>query len=598
MADVASVVAPRIPDAIYAGVQYTATHLTVPTEKQNFDPDKHLVHNDIVKTLTMDDIGLPMSNGVSSMAVSEPFPLFTTEAIDIMRAEVFTDEVMTNYSRSSDLTPLFIRGYVPKYAKFTEAAWKHPKTLDLISKIAGIDLAIAIDYEIANINISLPAKTKEGSNGTATSTDELPVVGWHKDSYPFVCVLMMSDTTGMVGGETALRTGNGEIKLVRGPCKGSAVILQGRYIEHQALRAYGSQERITSITSFRPRDPLIRDDTRLTTIRPISNLIDVYTQVEDYQLENLKARIDAELAKMRQDKGSGKYDCERFKAFAREAVRVLQHLDNEIVDEALVKKGSVVDTIRAELTGESLGFLDSYQYPVTADGLLTGRGASTEFAAGVSFWNKYGRTLYNATVGQLAYNASFPDGTARSSVVLRTTSQAKIHNSMINWALGFFAIYLCDTTERLQNLAPEGLTFSTNDTYAMQTICAYENAFMGMSEFCGFFTADEWAGYENTLDISYYYDYGYGNPTGRAQGIGYVTELLACLNHTLLYQSTTSVNYTITNNVAQFPLDQKFYADFSHDDIIISALAAISIDYFRDPPSLTEFPPNPSENSS
>lgn len=49
--------------------------------------------------------------------------------------------------------------------------------------------------------------------------DNMPVVGWHRDSYPFVCVLMMSDTAGMVGGETALRTGTGEIMKVRGPSK-------------------------------------------------------------------------------------------------------------------------------------------------------------------------------------------------------------------------------------------------------------------------------------------------------------------------------------------------------------------------------------------
>jgi hypothetical protein len=56
-------------------------------------------------------------------------------------------------------------------------------------------------------------------NEIASKEDDTPVVGWHKDSYPFVCVLMMSDTTGMVGGETAIRTGTGEIKKVRGPTK-------------------------------------------------------------------------------------------------------------------------------------------------------------------------------------------------------------------------------------------------------------------------------------------------------------------------------------------------------------------------------------------
>lgn len=47
--------------------------------------------------------------------------------------------------------------------------------------------------------------------------DDKPVVGWHVDSYPFVCVTMLSDCTNMIGGETALRTGKGEVMKVRGP---------------------------------------------------------------------------------------------------------------------------------------------------------------------------------------------------------------------------------------------------------------------------------------------------------------------------------------------------------------------------------------------
>ena len=194
-------------------------------------------------------------------------------------------------------------------------------------------------------------------------------------------------------------------------------------------------------------------------------------------------------------------------------------------------------------------------------GLLTGIGAATEFASGVTFWNRYGRTLYNASVGQTAYNASFPNGTARPPIVLRTTSQSRIENSQISWALGFFGSsfqtvpdpdltnitdpyqvaiipeggtenntlasydscfndddpvtgylgdldlftylpkYLKKATKRLQKYAPQGFTMNFNDTYAMQSICAYENAYIGMSSFCQLFTADEWAGFENTLDI-------------------------------------------------------------------------------------------------
>lgn len=67
--------------------------------------------------------------------------------------------------------------------------------------------------------------------------DDKPVVGWHNDSYPFVCVLMLSDCTDMVGGETALQTGTGEVLKVRGPTMGCAVVMQGRFIMERLLYA-------------------------------------------------------------------------------------------------------------------------------------------------------------------------------------------------------------------------------------------------------------------------------------------------------------------------------------------------------------------------
>lgn len=206
-----------------------------------------------------------------------------------------------------------------------------------------------------------------------------------------------------------------------------------------------------------------------------------------------------------------------------------------------------------------LSFLNTYQYAMKDNGLLTGVGAITEFTSGVSFWNRYGRVLYNASVGQLAYDPLYPNGTVRPKITLRTTSQSRIENSQINWALGFFGPsyatvpdptfenvtsgfdvviipeggtenntlasydscpndyvdgiwnigdldlytylpkYLASATKRLQEYSPIQLTY--NDTYAMQSICAYEYAYIGMSDFCGLFTEDEWSGFENTLDM-------------------------------------------------------------------------------------------------
>ncbi|KAK3059990.1 hypothetical protein LTR53_020253, partial [Teratosphaeriaceae sp. CCFEE 6253] len=103
----------------------------------------------------------------------------------------------------------------------------------------------------------------------------------------------------------------------------------------------------------------------------------------------------------------------------------------------------------------------------------------------------------------------------------------------------------------------------------MQSICAYENGYIGMSDFCNLFTEEEWQGFENSLDIEYYYNYGFGSPTGRAQGLGYQQELLARLTNQYITSSNSSVNSSITNNEEQFPLGRPFYADFSHDDILV-----------------------------
>jgi len=84
-----------------------------------------------------------------------------------------------------------------------------------------------------------------------------------------------------------------------------------------------------------------------------------------------------------------------------------------------------------------LEFLNSYRY-LLGEGELVGQGAAQSFEAGVTFWQRYGRILFNATAGQLAYNGSFANGTARPKPVLRTTGQGRIQNSQINWALGFF----------------------------------------------------------------------------------------------------------------------------------------------------------------
>lgn len=102
-------------------------------------------------------------------------------------------------------------------APFICDAWRSSEVLAKISDVAGIDLIPAMNYEIAAINIAVNGETATVIKDTKTEDDDLPAFAWHWDSYPFVCVTMLSDCTGMVGGETALKTASGEIMKVRGP---------------------------------------------------------------------------------------------------------------------------------------------------------------------------------------------------------------------------------------------------------------------------------------------------------------------------------------------------------------------------------------------
>lgn len=128
--------------------------------------------------------------------------------------------------------------------------------------------------------------------------------------------------------------------------QGCAVILQGRYITHQALRALGAQERITSVTSFRPRSPYLKDDTVLTTVRPISELPKLYYEFGEYRLAMLEERLRTQLRVMRDNNGAGKkLDTKSFKKFLDEQQRFLERTNEEIVEEEKVKKGYVDEVL-------------------------------------------------------------------------------------------------------------------------------------------------------------------------------------------------------------------------------------------------------------
>lgn len=294
------------------------------SESLKFDPEKHLQYYSgdefdqhkyhSTRRLTMEELGLTHKNQISPIGVSDAFPLFTDEATEIMKMECLRKDVFMKYARTSfnstNGLDCVVRGYAKKgkevITRFIYDAWTHPKTVELISTMAGVELEVVMDYEIAHVNIGVTSPeeaenqrkshAREQALSGENSGENIPaIVGWHFDSYPFVCVLMLSDTTSMIGGETYLRMGDRKVTHVQGPQKGSAAVLQGRLIEHLAPKPLGSSERITMVTSYRAKDPLLHEGSVLRTVKPEvqygSRFHDFYPDWIEYRAELVIKRL-------------------------------------------------------------------------------------------------------------------------------------------------------------------------------------------------------------------------------------------------------------------------------------------------------------------
>ena len=109
--------------------------------------------------------------------------------------------------------------------------------------------------------------------------------------------------------------------------------MQGRYIEHQALKALGGRERISMVTSFRPKSPFIKDETVLTGVRGISNLSDIYTQYTTYRLEMLEERLRARLkVERKREAAKREFNIPDVRAFLTEQRQFLEAMLVELVE--------------------------------------------------------------------------------------------------------------------------------------------------------------------------------------------------------------------------------------------------------------------------
>ena len=94
-------------------INNTTSSLRQP-EYIEFDPKHHLAYDPPERIIMMKDIGYSQDTGVSPVAVSQPFRLFSAECIQKFRKVVLNEEVMSNCFQKSDIAACQVRGYCPK----------------------------------------------------------------------------------------------------------------------------------------------------------------------------------------------------------------------------------------------------------------------------------------------------------------------------------------------------------------------------------------------------------------------------------------------------------------------------------------------------
>ncbi|OOF91715.1 hypothetical protein ASPCADRAFT_177108 [Aspergillus carbonarius ITEM 5010] len=278
---------------------------------------------------------------------------------------------------------------------------------------------------------------------------------------------------------------------------------------------------------------------------------------------------------------------------------------------------------------DELSFLHDWSYTLGA-AILTTRGRQDLFDSGVLNFFNYGH-LY----------------TEGTKIVARTTTQDRMLKSAENFLSGFFHLdwdqhvnllamieeknyntslqainacpnainmsfgdyvdaplkkwknhYLSHRTNRLNHLSHKH-TWTINDSFNAQALCAYETVALGYSPFCDLFTFTEWEGFSYAFDITFAGYSGFQCPIGRASGITWVEEFLARVENREFSTpgSSSSANLTLNTNPVTFPTNQSLYFDFAHDNILTSVLTAFGFRQFADLPLPDFLTTSPSSES-
>lgn len=143
------------------------------------------------------------------------------------------------------------------------------------------------------------------------------------------------------------------------------------------------------------------------------------------------------------------------------------------------------------------------------------------------------------------------------------------------------SVFAPPITARLNAHLP-GANLTDADTISLMDLCPFNTVASlspnrPISPFCSLFPVREWHAYAHLQSLGKFYGFGPGNPLASTQGVGFVNELLARLTGTLPVQDRTSSNSTLNGDLAKFPVDRRVYADFGHDNDMMTVLSALRV---------------------
>ena len=99
------------------------------------------------------------------------------------------------------------------------------------------------------------------------------------------------------------------------------------------------------VTSFRAKSAEVKDDTVLITVRPISDLTELYFQYTEYRLEILEERIRNKLKAIRdQKRAKRRFKTSAIKEFLYDQEKFLSSMNHEMVSEDKVTPGVCDDS--------------------------------------------------------------------------------------------------------------------------------------------------------------------------------------------------------------------------------------------------------------